>query len=67
MAESHLILRRDKGVPLPNETDQEIVSATNNTLCHQKSPAQMQIMNVKSNAKGAITAITNKIQCQQQH
>jgi hypothetical protein len=39
--------------------DQEILSAINRALFHQKAPAHIRIMNVKRNAKGAITAITH--------
>jgi len=59
MAERRLILRRDLSVPLSNEMDQEIASAINRALFHQKAPAHVRIMNAKRNAKGAITAITH--------
>ena len=39
--------------------DQEIASAINRALFHQKAPAHIRIMNAKRNAKGAITAITH--------
>jgi hypothetical protein len=39
--------------------DQEIASAINRALFHQKAPAHIRIMNTKRNAKGAITAITH--------
>jgi hypothetical protein len=38
---------------------QEIASVINRALFHQKAPAHIRIMNAKSNAKGAITAITH--------
>jgi len=59
MAERRLILRRDESVPLSNKMDQEIVSAINRALFHQKAPAHIRIMNAMRNAKGAITAITH--------
>jgi len=59
MAERRLISRRDKSVPLSNNMDQEIASAINRALFHQKAPAHIRIMNAKRNAKGAITAITH--------
>ena len=59
MAERCLILRRDKSVPLCNSMDQEIASAINRAHFHQKAPAHIRIMNAKSNAKGANTAITH--------
>ena len=59
MAERRLILRRDESVPLFNRMDQEIASAINRALFHQKAPAHIRIMNAKRNAKGAITAITH--------
>jgi hypothetical protein len=59
MAERRLILRRDESVPLSNKMDQEIASAINRALFHQKAPAHVRIMNAKRNAKGAITAITH--------
>jgi hypothetical protein len=59
MAERRLILRRDESVPLSNKMDQEIASAINRALFHQKAPAHIRIMNAKRNAKGAITAITH--------
>jgi hypothetical protein len=39
--------------------DQEIASAINRALFHQKAPAHIKIMNAKRNAKGTITAITH--------
>jgi len=39
--------------------DQEIASAINRALFHQKAPAHIRIMNAKRNAKGVITAITH--------
>jgi hypothetical protein len=60
MAERRLILRRDEGVPLPNKMDQEVASAFNRALFHQKAPAHIRIMNAKSHAKGPITAITHE-------
>jgi hypothetical protein len=59
MAERHLILRRDESVLLSNKMDQEIASAINRALFHQKAPAHIRIMNAKMNAKGVITAITH--------
>jgi outer membrane biosynthesis protein TonB len=59
MAERRLILRRDQSVPLSNKMDQEIASAINRALFHQKAPAHIRIMNAKRNARGAITAITH--------
>jgi len=59
MAERCLILRRDESVPLSNKMNQEIASAINGALFHQKAPAYIRIMNTKRNAKGAITAITH--------
>jgi len=59
MAERRLILRRDESVPLSNKMDQEIASAINRALFHQKAPAHIRIMNAERNAKGAITAITH--------
>jgi len=59
MAERRLILGRDESVPLSNEMDQEIASALNRALFHQKAPAHIRIMNATRNAKGAITAITH--------
>jgi hypothetical protein len=59
MAERRLILRRDESVPLSNKMDQEIASAINRALFHQKAPAHIRIMNANRNAKGAITAITH--------
>jgi len=38
--------------------DQEITSATDRALFHQKLPAHIQIMNMKRNAKGATSAKT---------
>jgi hypothetical protein len=60
MAETRLILRRDEGVPLPNKIDQEIASAINRAVVHQKAPAHIRIMNAKRNAKGAFTAISDQ-------
>jgi len=59
MADRGLILRRDRIVPLPNKMDQDIASAINRALFHQQAPAHIRIMNARSNAKGAITAITH--------
>jgi hypothetical protein len=59
MEERRLILRRDECEPLSNKMDQEIASAINRELFHQKAPAHNRIMNAKRNAKGAITAITH--------
>jgi hypothetical protein len=41
--------------------DQEIASAINRVLFHKMAPARISIMNAKSNAKGATTAITHPI------
>jgi len=51
--------RRDQSVPLCNKMDQEITSAINRALFHQKAMAHIRIMNAKRNVKGAITAITH--------
>jgi len=59
MAERGLISRRDERVPLSNRMDQEIASAIKRALFHQKALAHIRNMNAKSNAKGAITAITH--------
>jgi hypothetical protein len=40
--------------------DQEIACAINRALFHRKAPAQIRIMNAKSNARGTITAITHQ-------
>jgi hypothetical protein len=40
--------------------DQEIASVINSALLHQKALADIQIMNAKGNAKGAITVITQQ-------
>jgi hypothetical protein len=40
--------------------DLEIASAINRALSHQKAPAHIRIMNAKTNARGAITAITHQ-------
>ena len=42
-----------------HKMDQEIASAINRALFHQKAPAHIRIMNTKRNSKGAITAITH--------
>jgi hypothetical protein len=60
MAERRLILRRDEGVPPPNKMDQEIASAINRVLFHQKAPAPIRIMIAKRNVSGMITAITQQ-------
>jgi len=39
--------------------DQEIASAINGALFHQKAPAHIRIINAKRHAKGAIYAITH--------
>ena len=39
--------------------DQEIASAINRGLFHQKAPAHFRIMKAKRNAKGAIPALTH--------
>jgi hypothetical protein len=49
---------RDECVPPPNKMDQEIALVINRVLVHQKAPAHIRIMNVKSNANRAIAAIT---------
>jgi len=59
MAERHLISRREESVPLLNKMDQEIASAINRALFHQKAPAHVTIMNAKRNTMGAITAMTH--------
>jgi len=58
MGERRLILTRDESVPLSNIMDQDIASAINRALFHQKAPAHIRIMNAKRNTKGAITDIT---------
>ena len=60
MADRRLILRRDESVPLPRKMDQEIASVINRALFRQQAPAHIRIMNVRRNAKGAITAITHQ-------
>jgi len=57
MAERPLIFRRDESAPLSNKTDQEIASAINRALLHQKAPAHIRIMNARRTAKGTINAI----------
>jgi hypothetical protein len=59
MAVRRMILRRDESVPLSNNMDQEIVSAINSALFHQKALAHIRIMNTKRNAKGTITVIAH--------
>jgi hypothetical protein len=59
VAESSLILRREESILLSNIMDQEIASAINRALYHQKAPAHISIMNAERNAKAAITAITH--------
>ena len=59
MAERRLMPWRDEGVPLPKQMDQEIASATNRAVFHQKAPAHIRVMNAKSNALGTMTAITH--------
>jgi hypothetical protein len=39
--------------------DQEIQSAINSALFHQKALAHIRIMNAKRNAKGVITVVTH--------
>jgi len=51
MAERRLILRRDESVPLSKKMDQEITSAINSALIHQKAPAHISIINANRNAK----------------
>ena len=60
MADRRLILRRDESVPLPNKMDQEIASVINRALFHQQTVAHIRIMNARTNAKGAITAINHQ-------
>lgn len=57
--ERRLISVRDIGVPLPNKMDQEIASAIDRALFHQKTPAHIRILNTKRNLKDAITAISH--------
>jgi hypothetical protein len=57
MAESWLILRRDQSVMFSNKIDQEIASAINRVLFHQKAPAHIRLMNAKRNSEGRITVI----------
>jgi hypothetical protein len=59
MAEWRLIFRSDESVPLPNKMDQEIASAINRALFHQKAPADMRIMNARRNTNSGMTAITH--------
>jgi predicted TIM-barrel enzyme len=40
--------------------DQDIASAINKALFHQKAPADIRIMNAKRNASGMIAAITHQ-------
>jgi hypothetical protein len=49
-----------RGYPCPAKMNQEIVSAINRALFHQKAPADTWIMNIKKNTNGAITAITHQ-------
>jgi hypothetical protein len=58
LEERRIIIRRDEKVPLLNKMEQEIASAINSALFHQQAPAHIRIMNARSNAKRAITAIT---------
>jgi hypothetical protein len=60
LANRRIILRRDEKVRLPNKMYQEIASAIKRALFHLQAPAQIRIMNARSNAKGAITAITHQ-------
>jgi hypothetical protein len=60
MAERCMILKRDECVPLPNKMDQEIASAIDRALFHQKAPAHIWILNAKRNASGMITANTHQ-------
>jgi len=60
MPERPLILSRDEGMPHPIKVDQEISSAINRVLFHQRSPADIRIINAKVNANGTITAIPHK-------
>jgi len=50
---------RDEGVPLPNQMDQDIASAINRAVFHQKAPAHIWVMNTKSNDLGTMTANTH--------
>jgi len=59
MVERGLILRRHESILLTKTMHQEIVSAINRALFHQKAAAHIRIMNAKKNAKGAIAAITH--------
>ena len=60
IAERRPVLRRDESVPPPNKMDQEIASAINRALFHQKAPAQVRIMKARRNARDMITAVTNQ-------
>jgi len=60
MAERRLFSRTEEGVPRPNRMDQKIALAINRALFHQKAPVNIWLMNVKRNAKGAITTITHQ-------
>jgi len=57
IAERRQILGRDDSVPLSNTIVQDIASAINTALFHQKAPAHFSIMNAKKDGKDAITAI----------
>jgi len=60
MADRCLKVRSDKNLLLSNKMVQEIVTAINRALMHQKAPAHGRIMNAKRNAKGMIIAIMHQ-------
>jgi len=60
MAERCLILLRDESVPLSNKMEQDIASAINRALIHQKALAHIRFIIAKRNAKGAITEIAHR-------
>jgi hypothetical protein len=60
MADRCLIFRRDDGGPLPNNMEQEIVSAINRVLSPLTAPAHIQMINMNGNMKGTIMVITHQ-------
>jgi len=60
MADRRLILESDESLQLPNRMDQEMASAMNRALFHQQTLADIRIMNARSNARGAVTAIAHQ-------
>jgi hypothetical protein len=59
MSQRSLILRRDECIPPPNKMKQEIASAINNTLFHQKALAHVRNVNAKRNPSWTILAVTH--------